>query len=52
MAFGVNHLGQVVGEAQTTNPDPNGEDFCGFAALGLGVFRHYLCCRSCGKAAS
>ncbi|HLY17538.1 MAG TPA: hypothetical protein VKR61_09945, partial [Bryobacteraceae bacterium] len=34
-AFGVNRWGQVVGEAQTTTPDPNGEDFCGFAALGL-----------------
>jgi probable HAF family extracellular repeat protein len=34
-ALGVNHWGQVVGEAQTTTPDPNGEDFCGFAGLGL-----------------
>jgi probable HAF family extracellular repeat protein len=34
-AFGVNAWGQAVGEAQTTTPDPNGEDFCGFAALGL-----------------
>src|ERR1035441_6601289 len=34
-AFGVNYRGQAVGEAQTTTPDPNGEDFCGFKALGL-----------------
>jgi probable HAF family extracellular repeat protein len=34
-ALGVNRWGQVVGEAQTTTPDPNGEDFCGFAGLGL-----------------
>jgi probable HAF family extracellular repeat protein len=34
-AFGVNVSGQAVGEAETSNPDPNGEDFCGFAALGL-----------------
>jgi probable HAF family extracellular repeat protein len=34
-AFGVNAWGQTVGEAQTTTPDPNGEDFCGFLALGL-----------------
>ncbi len=35
MAFGVNDWGQAVGEAQTGSPDPQGEDFCGFAALGL-----------------
>jgi len=35
MAFGANVWGQAVGEAQTANPDPQGEDFCGFAALGL-----------------
>jgi len=35
MAFGVNAWGQAVGEAQTGSPDPQGEDFCGFAALGL-----------------
>ena len=35
MAFGVNARGQAVGEAQTDIPDPQGEDFCGFAALGL-----------------
>jgi uncharacterized membrane protein len=32
-AFGVNDRGQVVGEAQTS--DANGEDFCGFNAMGL-----------------
>jgi probable HAF family extracellular repeat protein len=32
-AFGVNVRGQAVGEAETS--DPNGEDFCGFSALGL-----------------
>ena len=35
MAFSVNAWGQAVGEAQTRSPDPQGEDFCGFAALGL-----------------
>jgi probable HAF family extracellular repeat protein len=34
-AFSVNAWGQSVGEAQTGSPDPQGEDFCGFAALGL-----------------
>lgn len=34
-AFGVNVWGQSVGEAETSIPDPKGEDFCGFAALGL-----------------
>ena len=34
-AFSVNARGQAVGEAQTGSPDPQGEDFCGFAALGL-----------------
>jgi probable HAF family extracellular repeat protein len=34
-AFSVNAWGQAVGEAQTNSPDPLGEDFCGFAALGL-----------------
>ena len=33
--FSVNAWGQAVGEAQTGSPDPRGEDFCGFAALGL-----------------
>jgi probable HAF family extracellular repeat protein len=35
IAFGVNDRGQVVGQAETTTPDPNGEDFCGFKQLGL-----------------
>ena len=35
MAIGVNQWGQVAGEAQTLSSDPKGEDFCGFAALGL-----------------
>lgn len=34
-AFGINVAGQAVGEAETSNPDPNGEDFCGFASYGL-----------------
>jgi probable HAF family extracellular repeat protein len=34
-AYGVNIWGQVVGQADTTTPDPNGEDFCGSKALGL-----------------
>ncbi|HEX4749304.1 MAG TPA: hypothetical protein VH302_07140 [Bryobacteraceae bacterium] len=34
-AFGVNVQGHAVGEAQTSSLDPEGEDFCGFAALGL-----------------
>ena len=34
-AFGVNLWGQAVGQADTATPDPNGEDFCGSAALGL-----------------
>jgi probable HAF family extracellular repeat protein len=33
--FSVNAWGQAVGEAQTDSPDLQGEDFCGFAALGL-----------------
>ncbi len=37
IAFGVNERGQVVGQAETTTPDPNGEDFCGFKQLGLPV---------------
>ena len=32
-AFGVNDRGQAVGEGQTSIP--NGEDFCGFSALGF-----------------
>ena len=35
VAFGVNIWGQVVGQADTQVPDPNGEDFCGSKALGL-----------------
>ena len=35
VAFGVNFWGQAVGQADTDTPDPNGEDFCGTAALGL-----------------
>jgi probable HAF family extracellular repeat protein len=35
IAFGSpNERGQIVGEAETSIPDPNGEDFCGFLALG------------------
>jgi len=30
IAFGVNAWEQVVGEAETSTSDPNGEDFCGF----------------------
>src|SRR5579864_715768 len=33
--FGVNLWGQAVGEADTSTPDPQGEDFCGSSALGL-----------------
>jgi probable HAF family extracellular repeat protein len=29
-AFDANERGQVVGPAETSTPDPNGEDFCGF----------------------
>jgi len=31
---GPNAIGQVVGDAETDTPDPNGEDFCGFYAGG------------------
>jgi uncharacterized membrane protein len=34
-AYGVNGWGKAVGEAQTDSPNPQGEEFCGFAALGL-----------------
>ena len=34
-AYGVNVWGQVVGQADTKTPDPNGEDFCGSKALAL-----------------
>src|ERR1700757_2084360 len=34
-AFGSpNAIGQVVGQAETSHPDPTGEDFCGFYAFG------------------
>jgi probable HAF family extracellular repeat protein len=34
-AFGSpNAIGQIVGEAETSHSDPNGEDFCGFYASG------------------
>jgi probable HAF family extracellular repeat protein len=35
VAFGVNIFGQTAGQADTQTPDPNDEDFCGSAALGL-----------------
>jgi probable HAF family extracellular repeat protein len=35
MALGNNGWGQVVGSANTAKADPNGEDFCGYQALGL-----------------
>jgi probable HAF family extracellular repeat protein len=35
VAFGANEMGKAVGGAQTSTSDPNGEDFCGFKALGL-----------------
>jgi len=35
VAYGVNIWGQVVGQADTQTPDPNGEDFCGSTPLGL-----------------
>jgi probable HAF family extracellular repeat protein len=35
VAFGVNIRGHAAGQADTTTPDPNGEDFCGSTALGL-----------------
>lgn len=31
-AFGVNEIGQAVGEAETRDRDPNLEDFCGFGS--------------------
>jgi probable HAF family extracellular repeat protein len=34
-AFAANTWGQVVGQADTNTPDPNGEDFCGSKALAL-----------------
>jgi len=35
IAFAINVSGQAVGQAETSTSDPNGEDFCGFKALGL-----------------
>ena len=35
VAWGVNEKAQASGEAETSIRDPNGEDFCGFKALGL-----------------
>lgn len=35
LAFSANDSLQVVGEAETSTPDPNHEDFCGFRASGL-----------------
>ncbi len=35
IAFAINERGQAVGEAETSASDPNGEDFCGFKALGF-----------------
>ena len=32
--FGVNQWAQAAGEADTSMPDPDGEDFCGFAFMG------------------
>ncbi len=37
VAYGANEWGQAVGQAETSTKDPNGEDFCGFKALGLPV---------------
>jgi probable HAF family extracellular repeat protein len=37
-AMGINQSGQIVGESGTQTIDPNGEDFCGFAALGLTAY--------------
>ena len=35
VAWAVNEKGQASGEAESSIRDPNGEDFCGFKALGL-----------------
>ncbi len=35
IGWGVNESGQAVGQAETSTLDPNGEDFCGFKAIGL-----------------
>ena len=48
-AFGSpNAIGQVVGEAETSHSDPNGEDFCGFYASGA-PFSGTTCLASYGK---
>jgi probable HAF family extracellular repeat protein len=39
-ASGMNERGQVSGEAETAIPEANGEDFCGFRALGLPSLGH------------
>ncbi|MGD1068596.1 MAG: hypothetical protein ABSB15_00520 [Bryobacteraceae bacterium] len=35
VAYAVNEKAQLAGGAETSTPDPNGEDFCGFNAQGL-----------------
>ena len=35
VAFGVNAAGHAAGMSETTTPDPNNEDFCGFKSFGL-----------------
>jgi uncharacterized membrane protein len=35
ISYGVNNWAQAVGGADTSKPDPLGEDFCGFATLGF-----------------
>jgi probable HAF family extracellular repeat protein len=35
VTWSVNERGHAVGEAETSEPDANGEDFCGFQPLGL-----------------
>jgi probable HAF family extracellular repeat protein len=37
VSYGANEWGQAVGQAETSTKDPNGEDFCGFKALGQPV---------------
>jgi probable HAF family extracellular repeat protein len=34
VVYSANERGQAVGQAETSTRDPNGEDFCGFKALG------------------
>jgi probable HAF family extracellular repeat protein len=34
VVYSANERGQAVGQAETSTHDPNGEDFCGFKALG------------------